>query len=177
MDMNQETKVTVIDDRLRQEEAETLCRWAAARAGVIVVAPLLGTMALIANDVYLVIKLGSVYEEEIGEKAAVSLLSSLGAYFVGSTLTTLIPFAPLQIPVAVGTTYALGRVVTEWLKAGKPADRLKLCMMMLCVKQRKILSFLKMTLKKMNHWVMKVKNTICDQTIMNGGPLCTRTMM
>ena len=26
MDMNQETKVTVIDDRLRQEEAETLCR-------------------------------------------------------------------------------------------------------------------------------------------------------
>ena len=24
MDMNQETKVTVIDDRLRQEEAETL---------------------------------------------------------------------------------------------------------------------------------------------------------
>ena len=67
MDMNQETKVTVIDDRLRQEEAETLCRWAAARAGVIVVAPLLGTMALIANDVYLVIKLGSVYEEEIGK--------------------------------------------------------------------------------------------------------------
>ena len=41
MDMNQETKVTVIDDRLRQEEAETLCRWAAARAGVIVVAPVL----------------------------------------------------------------------------------------------------------------------------------------
>ncbi|MFR9142954.1 MAG: hypothetical protein ACLVLP_11515 [Phascolarctobacterium faecium] len=34
MDMNQETKVTVIDDRLRQEEAETLCRWAAARAGL-----------------------------------------------------------------------------------------------------------------------------------------------
>ena len=86
MDMNQETKVTVIDDRLRQEEAETLCRWAAARAGVIVVAPLLGTMALIANDVYLVIKLGSVYEEEIGEKAAVSLLSSLGASGIMSAM-------------------------------------------------------------------------------------------
>ena len=97
----EQTKVTVIDDRFCQEEAEALCRWAAARAGVIVVAPLVGTMALIANDVYLVIKLGGVYEEEIGEKAAVSLLSSLGAYFVGSTLTTLIPFAPLQIPVAV----------------------------------------------------------------------------
>lgn len=96
MDMNRKTKVTVIDDRLRQEEAELCAVGLLPRAGVIVVAPLLGTMALIANDVYLVIKLGSVYEEEIGEKAAVSLLSSLGAYFVGSTLTTLIPFAPCR---------------------------------------------------------------------------------
>ena len=29
----------IIDDRMREEEAESLCRWAAARAGVIVVAP------------------------------------------------------------------------------------------------------------------------------------------
>lgn len=114
--------VVVIDDRARAEEAESLCRWAAARAGVIVVAPLLGTMSLIANEIYMIIKLGQVYEEKISEQAAVSILGSLGAYFVGSTLTTLIPFPPLQIPVAVGTTYALGRVVTEWLKAGKPDD-------------------------------------------------------
>lgn len=114
--------VVVIDERMRAEEAESLCRWAAARAGVIVVAPLLGTMSLIANEIYMIIKLGQVYEEKISEQAAVSLLGSLGAYFVGSTLTTLIPFPPLQIPVAVGTTYALGRVVTEWLKAGKPDD-------------------------------------------------------
>ena len=108
-------KVTVIDDRVRADEAEALCRWAA-------VAPLVGTMSLIANEVYMIMKLGKVYDEELSEKMAVSLLGSLGAYFVGSTLTTLIPFAPLQIPVAVGTTYALGRVVTEWLKAGKPQD-------------------------------------------------------
>lgn len=114
--------VYVIDNRLRDEEAESLCRWAAARAGVIVVAPLVGTMSLIANEVYMIIKIGKVYDEELSEQMAVSILGSLGAYFVGSTLTTLIPFAPLQIPVAVGTTYALGRVVTEWLKAGKPKD-------------------------------------------------------
>lgn len=112
----------VIDDRMREDEAEALCRWAAARAGVIVVAPLLGTMSLVANEIYMIIKLGKVYGEEFSEQAAVSVLGSLGAYFVGSTLSTLIPFPPLQIPVAVGTTYALGRVVTEWLKAGKPKD-------------------------------------------------------
>ncbi len=115
-------KVYVIDDRMREEEAESLCRWAAARAGVIVVAPFVGTMSLIANEIYMIMKIGKVYEEDITEQAAVSILGSLGAYFVGSTLTTLIPFPPLQIPVAVGTTYALGRVVTEWLKAGKPDD-------------------------------------------------------
>ena len=69
----------VIDDRMREEEAESLCRWAAARAGVIVVAPLLGTMSLVANEIYLIIKLGKVYGEEISEQAAVSVLGSLGA--------------------------------------------------------------------------------------------------
>ncbi len=115
-------KTVIIDARMRAEEAEELCLWAAARAGVIVVAPLVGTMSLIANEVYMIIRLGRVYEEKISEQAAVGILGSLGAYIVGSTLSTLLPFPPLQIPVAVGTTYALGRVVTEWLKAGKPND-------------------------------------------------------
>jgi uncharacterized protein (DUF697 family) len=112
----------IIDDNLRAEQAEELCRWAAARAGVIVVAPLLGTMSLIANEVYMIMKLGKVYGEKLSEQAAVGLIGSMGAYFVGGTLTTLIPFPPMQIPVAIGTTYALGRVVTEWLKSGKPDD-------------------------------------------------------
>lgn len=120
--MDEELKITVIDDNARQDEAEALCKWAAARAGVIVVAPLLGTMALIANQIYMIIKLGKVYEEEISESMAVSILGSLGTVFVGQTVATLIPFAPLQIPLAVGTTYGLGKVVAEWLHTGKPQD-------------------------------------------------------
>lgn len=120
--MKEQPCVTVIDDKVREEKADSLCKWATARAGVIVVAPLLGTMALLANQVYLVCKLGRVYEEKISESAAVSILSSLGAAYVGQTAVTLIPFAPLQIPIAMGTTYGLGRVVTQWLKTGKPKD-------------------------------------------------------
>ena len=75
-----------------------------------------------ANQIYLICKLGKVYEEKISESAAVSLLSSLGATYVGQTAATLIPFAPLQIPIAMGTTYGLGRVVNQWLKTGKPKD-------------------------------------------------------
>ena len=41
-------------------EAEKICRWGAARAGVIVVAPLVGTMALMANEVYMIIRLGEL---------------------------------------------------------------------------------------------------------------------
>ncbi|MER2139118.1 MAG: hypothetical protein ABS965_03210, partial [Succiniclasticum sp.] len=45
-----------------------------------------------------------------------------GTVFAGGKLATLIPFAPLQIPLAIGMTYGLGRVVMEWIKAGKPKD-------------------------------------------------------
>ncbi len=121
-DKEKESKVAVIDDQVRAEEAEQLCLWAAARAGVIVVAPLIGPMSLIANAIYMIIRLGRVYGEKISEQAAIGFLGSLGGYFLGSTLATLFPFPPLQIPVAIGTTYALGRVVAEWLKAGKPKN-------------------------------------------------------
>ncbi|MEE3380458.1 MAG: hypothetical protein VZQ81_02625 [Succiniclasticum sp.] len=120
--MDEETKVTVIDDRAREEEALSLCKWAAARAGAIVVIPGLGTLSTVANDVYMIMKIGKVYEQDITEKAAVSLLGSMGTVFVGGKIATLIPFAPLQIPLAIGMTYGLGRVVMEWLKAGKPKD-------------------------------------------------------
>ena len=115
-------KITVIDDKDREEEALSLCKWAAARAGVIVVVPGLGTLSTVANDIYMIMKIGSVYEEKITEKAAVSLLGSMGTVFAGGKLATLIPFAPLQIPLAIGMTYGLGRVVMEWIKAGKPKD-------------------------------------------------------
>ena len=120
--MEERAKVTVIDDKVREEQVEALCKWATARAGVIVVAPLLGTMALLANQIYLICKLGQVYEEKVTESAAISILSSLGAAYVGQTALTLIPFAPMQIPIAMGTTYGLGKVVNQWFKAGKPKD-------------------------------------------------------
>ena len=89
--MTDESTITVIDDKDRKDEAELLCKWAAARAGVIVVTPVLGTVALTANDVYMVMKIGEVYEETITEKTAVSLIIGMGTFFVGSRLTTLVP--------------------------------------------------------------------------------------
>ena len=44
------------------------------------------------------------------------------AISVGTLLTTLIPFSVIQVPVAVGITYSLGRVTQRWMKDGMPSD-------------------------------------------------------
>ena len=103
-------------------EAEKICRWGAARAGVIVVAPLVGTMALMANEVYMIMRLGELRGVKLEESAVLGLLTSLGATFVGQTLVTLIPIAPIQVPVGVSVTYAVGKAANAWIKAGRPED-------------------------------------------------------
>ena len=91
------------------KEAEDICRWAAARAGVIVVAPVVGTMTLMANEVYMITRLAKLRGIKLSESAVLGLLGSLGGAFVGQTLATLIPFAPVQIPVGMSVTYAVAR--------------------------------------------------------------------
>lgn len=103
-------------------KVETLCRWAAARAGAIVVAPLLGTVALMANEVYLVSRIARIYNVKLTERALIAFLGAVGSRMIGTLLTTLIPFSVIQVPVAVGITYSLGRVTQRWMKDGMPSD-------------------------------------------------------
>ncbi len=103
-------------------EAEKICRWAAARAGVIVVAPVVGTMTLMANEVYMISRLAELRGIKLSESAVLGILASLGATFAGQTLVTLIPLAPIQVPVGISLTYAVGKAANAWLKAGRPED-------------------------------------------------------
>ncbi|EHM42189.1 hypothetical protein [Anaeroglobus geminatus] len=103
-------------------KVETLCRWAAARAGAIVIAPLVGTVALMANEVYLVSRIARVYNVKLTERALLAFLGAMGSRMAGNLLTTLIPFSAIQVPVAVGITYSLGRVTQRWLRDGMPSD-------------------------------------------------------
>ncbi len=116
------TKELPMEDINFDKEAEKICRWGAARASVIVVTPLLGTVALMANEVYMIMRLADMRGEKLEEGAITGLLGSLGASFVGQTLFTLIPFAPVQIPLAVAVTYGVGKAANAWLKAGCPED-------------------------------------------------------
>lgn len=115
-----EVEINIIDDR--DEEAEALIRWAAARAGVIVVTPVLGTAALVANEVYMISRIGAVYGEELSRKAVLSFIGSLGATVVGTTLATMIPLAVMQLPIGISITYGVGKAAQRWIKDGMPDD-------------------------------------------------------
>jgi len=116
-----EPEVVLTEEEI-EKESLSICHWAAARAGVIVVAPFVGSMALMANEVYMISKLTKLRGVSMSEGAIMGLLGAFGGTFVGQTLCTLIPFAPIQLPVGVSVTYGIGRVVMAWLKAGQPED-------------------------------------------------------
>jgi len=115
-------EVEPLEDIDTEWEAEKLCRWGAARASVLVVAPVLGTMALIANEVYMITRLADLRGVKISEGTALGLLGSLGATFIGQSVFTLLPIAAIQIPLAVSITYGVGKAANAWLKAGRPED-------------------------------------------------------
>ena len=103
-------------------ESERIIRWGAARASVIVMTPFLGSLALMANEVYMITRLCDLRGVELETGAIAGLIGSLGASFVGQTVFTFIPFPPLQVPMAVGITYAVGKAANAWLDAGRPDD-------------------------------------------------------
>lgn len=104
------------------KESEKLCRWGAARAGVIVVAPLVGSMALLANEVYMITRLAKLRGINLSNSALAAILGGLGGTIIGRTLVTMIPFAPLQLPIGISVTYGIGKVAEAWLDAGMPDE-------------------------------------------------------
>lgn len=118
--MEQEGTDSPVADLTR--ESEEIVRWGAARASVIVMTPFLGSLALMANEVYMITRLCDLRGVEVETGAIAGLIGSLGASFVGQTIFTMIPFPPLQVPMAVGITYAVGKAAVAWLDAGQPSD-------------------------------------------------------
>lgn len=112
--------VKILSDEELNAEVESLCRWAAGRAGVIVIAPVLGQIALAANEIYLVKRIANLYGVKFDEAATCAFVGALGGTFVGQSLATLIPFPPLQIPIGMGVTYAVGKAANAWIKDGMP---------------------------------------------------------
>lgn len=54
----------------------------------------------------------------LNEKSIGAFIGGLGGAFAGQTLATLLPFAPMQIPIGMAVTYAVGKAAQAWLKNG-----------------------------------------------------------
>lgn len=104
----------------RDAEIETICRWAAARAGVLVMAPKLSTTALIANDAYMVSRIAAVYGHTATAGAIIGFLGGLGGSLVSALLTSVFPNPKVKIPLAICLTYAVGKCAKLWVESGMP---------------------------------------------------------
>jgi len=70
----------------------------------------------------MITRLADLRSVKLSEGAALGLLGSLGATFVGQSVFTLLPIPAIQIPLAVSITYGVGKAANAWLKAGRPED-------------------------------------------------------
>lgn len=108
--------------REQEQESEDVIRWGAARAGVVVLLPLVGSIALLANQIYMINRLGQVYRQELAVSSVKGFVMAFAGALVSQTLAALVPLPFVQIPVAVSVTYAVGKAADAWLREGMPED-------------------------------------------------------
>ena len=102
----------------KDDEAESVCRWGAARAGAIATIPLAGAVALMANEVYMIMRIGTIYGARVDASAAKGFMLAMAGTIIGRTVACLIP--GLNIVVAVTVTYGIGKAAQAWITDGMP---------------------------------------------------------
>ena len=90
----------IMNEEEIDREVESLCRWAAGRAGVIVVAPVVGQIALAANEVYLIKRIANLYGKNFDEAASCAFISALGGTFVDKVWRHLYHFHHFKFQLA-----------------------------------------------------------------------------
>ena len=104
-----------------QEEVETICRWAAARAAGIAALPSFTYAGLLAKDVYMVSRIAQTYGICPAKEGVTSFLVGLGGSAVAALVCTIVPTVILRVPVAAAITYGVGKIAAQWIEEGMPA--------------------------------------------------------
>ena len=104
-----------------QEEVETICRWAAARAAGIAALPSFTYAGLLANDVYMVSRIAQAYGVCPAKEGVTSFLVGLGGSAVAALVCAIVPTVILRVPVAAAITYGVGKIAAQWIEEGMPA--------------------------------------------------------
>ena len=93
----------------RDYQVEQFIFWGAGRAAALALSPKFSSVALCANATYMVTRIAHLYEVE---------LQSVGT----AAISLLVPLKAVRVPVAVGLTYAIGKIAHIWIQDGMPSD-------------------------------------------------------
>lgn len=102
--------------------AEKIVFWAAGRSGLFALSPKFSVPALVANNTYMITSLARLHNVDLKKGAISGLIAGLGVACAGALVSLALPIKVMRVPVAVGLTYALGKVANIWIKDGMPSD-------------------------------------------------------
>ena len=103
-------------------QVEQLIFWGMGRAAVAALAPKFGTVALCANAGHMVAKMARIHDVDLRQSAVLGLVGGLTSTLATALISLLIPSKIVRVPVAVGVTYAIGKVANVWIEDGCPSD-------------------------------------------------------
>ena len=106
----------------RDYQVEQLVFWGAGRAALLAVSPKFSNVGLCANATYMVTAIARLYDVEIKTGAIFGLVGGLSTASATAALSLLVPVKAVRVPVAIGLTYAIGKVANIWIQDGMPSD-------------------------------------------------------
>lgn len=104
------------------DEADEYIRWAAGRAAAIALIPLpLADVApLMANEAYMIYRIGAAYGYAVDKSILTMLAGIAGGSVVGKLVASFLPF--LKIAIAAGITYGVGKAAKAYFESGMTLD-------------------------------------------------------
>ena len=100
------------------KEADEYIHWAAGRAAAIALIPLpLADVApLMANEAYMIYRIGAAYGYAVDNSILTMLAGVAGGSIAGKLAASFLPF--LKVPIAAGITYGVGKAAKAYFESG-----------------------------------------------------------
>ena len=109
-------------ERRAGDEADSFINWGAGRAAAIALIPLpLADVApLMANEAYMIYRIGAVYGYAVDKSILTMLAGVAGGSVAGRLAASFLPF--LKVPIAAGITYGVGKAAKAFFASGMKLD-------------------------------------------------------
>ena len=109
-------------EKMASDEADEYINWAAGRAAAIALIPLpLADVApLMANEAYMIYRIGAAYGYAVDKSILTMLAGVAGGSIAGKLFASFLPF--LKIPIAAGITYGVGKAAKAYFESDMTLD-------------------------------------------------------